>query len=75
MILYHCHSTESSFRHTSSTCDPVPPFPSLYSVAFSDPDSFPSIRSMVESPNVADPGYPTLKRLRLVTLDRALGAE
>jgi len=72
VVLYHCQSTKSFFRRASSTRDSIPGFPSLYSVAFSDPDTFPSIRSMVEGWNAANPGYPTLKRVRLVTWDCAL---
>ena len=74
VVLYHCQSTKSFFHHASSTRDSIPGFPSLYSIVFSDPDTFPSIRSMVEGRNAAGPGYPTLKRLRFVTWNDALGA-
>ena len=72
VVLYHCQSIKSFFRHASSTRDSIPGFPSLYSIVFSDPDTFPAIRSMVEGRNAASPGYPTLKQLRLVTWDVAL---
>ena len=72
VVLYHCQSTESFFRYASSTRDPVPGFPSLYSIVFSDPDTFPSIRSMVEGRNAPGPGYQTLKQLRLVAWGHGL---
>lgn len=72
VVLLHCQSSESFFRYASSTRDTIPGFPSLYSIVFSDPDTFPSIKSMVEGQNAAGPGYPTLKQLRFVSWDFAL---
>jgi len=70
--LYDCRSTKSFFRHASSIRNSVPAFPSLHSIVINDPDTFPSIRSMVERLSAAYPGYPGLKRLRIVTWVRAL---
>ena len=66
VILRQCSSAQSFFCHAASNRHGVPAFPSLHSIIFSDPNVFPSIRSMVEGWKVANPSRPTLKRIRFI---------